>query len=372
MSHDFPPLPPEYVRVLAARWLCLASTLLALGWLLSKCLCPKTIRATDAGWWFGILVMGAVLSATGTGFYTSNDWLLPLTNMAIGVPLAGLLLTLISRNREARFWDVTWSIGLSVICVTLCQPVPVAQSREASRRTQCKNNLQQIGIAFSNYLETYGTDLPPSAAGTPPVSWRVLLLPVLGEQMRADVEMPGHPTRQTFHPSLDDKRYREQLARSGYDLQVAWDALPNAQLAQRDLFSGLYRCPSNPYPQDAQGRWFTAYSMLTGPRTLSSIQVGSQFRNVTDGLSNTLLVVEACGAQIVWTEPRDVDIGLPPGINLKGGRLGYSEGWLSSHHRGGTQVLLADGSVRFISEHLDPKVLRKLATIDDGEDMRDF
>ena len=316
--------------------------------------------------------MGAVLSVTGFGFYTSNDWVLPLTNMAIGIPLTGLMLTFIRRNIESRIWAISCAIGMSVICVTICQPPVRNTSREASRRAQCKYNLKQIRIAINNYQDAYETALPPSAAGTPPVSWRVLLLPLLGEPKRPYVEMPGHPTLQKYHPSLDDKLYREKLARCEYDLKIPWDASPNAQLAQRDLYASFYRCPSNPYPQDTQGRWYTAYSVPTGPRTMSSIKVGDRFGNVTDGLSNTLLVVEACGAQIVWTEPRDVDIGLPAGINLKGGKLGHSAGWLSSHHQGGTTVLLADGSVKFLSEHLDPELLRKLANIDDGEDVHDF
>ena len=42
-------------------------------------------------------------------------------------------------------------------------------------------------------------------------------------------------------------------------------------------------------------------------------------------------------------------------------------GWLSSYHAGGTQALLADGSVRFVSAKSDPAVLKKLATVDGGE-----
>ena len=62
----------------------------------------------------------------------------------------------------------------------------------------------------------------------------------------------------------------------------------------------------------------------------------------------------------------------PTGINLKGDAPGHSAGWLSSYHAGGTQVLMADGSVRFISENIDPTLMQKLATVDGGETVGDY
>ena len=62
----------------------------------------------------------------------------------------------------------------------------------------------------------------------------------------------------------------------------------------------------------------------------------------------------------------------PTGINLKGDAPGHSAGWLSSYHAGGTQVLMADGSVRFLSAQTDPAVLKKLATVDGGEEVGDY
>lgn len=55
------------------------------------------------------------------------------------------------------------------------------------------------------------------------------------------------------------------------------------------------------------------------------------------------------------------------GINLNGNAPGYSAGGLSSYHAGGTQALMADGSVRFLSAQTDHAVLKKLATVDGGE-----
>ena len=156
-----------------------------------------------------------------------------------------------------------------------------------------------------------------------------------------------------------------------YNRHVAWDQILNDAIARMEI--GPYRCPSNELPQDAQGRWFTAYSMPTGPQTVGANLNGTAINAITDGTSNTLLVVEACGAQIVWTELRDVDVSVQPtGINLKGNAPGHSAGWLSSYHAGGTQALMADGSVRFLSAQTDPAVLKKLATVDGGEVVGDY
>jgi hypothetical protein len=76
--------------------------------------------------------------------------------------------------------------------------------------------------------------------------------------------------------------------------------------------------------------------------------------------------------QIIWTEPRDVDVdSQPAGINLAGNKPGHSQGWLSSYHKHSTRVLMADGSVRTLSQVIDPALLKKLVTIDGGEALLD-
>ncbi len=345
MEFEFPPLPLEYTRVHVARWLCLIWTLLALGWLMSKFVRSKAIRGTDAWVWVGFLVVAALLSCAGFGWYVQNGWLVPLmlTNMAIGVPFTGLMLTLICRGRKASIGGIALSLGISLCCVTAAQPAPVNAARESARRTQCKNDLKQIGVALRNHEETHQRWLPPVVREEPPVSWRVSILPYLNQA------------------SL----YAQ------YEHGLAWDKPPNKAMASQKM-SG-YVCLSNSRPQDEQGRWYTAYSMPTGPHTVGANPTETTIKDITDGTSNTLLVVEACGAQIIWTEPREVDVSVQPtGINLKGNAPGHSTGWLSSYHAGGTQALMADGSVRFVSEKTDPALLQKLATVDGGEEVGDY
>ncbi len=344
MEFPFPPPPPEYVRVLAARWLCLGWTLAALGWLVTKVRWRKTVMPIDILWWGGIAFVGSCLVDAGMcrpPIYDDNAWVLPLATAVVSVSIAGASLAFIKLYLERRWGEIIGSLLGIAVCLALVLP-PVGPTREHGRRTQCKNMLMQIGLAMHNYHETW-SHFPASAAGDPAISWRVALLPFLGGPVPLEK----------------------------YDPRAAWDAESNLKLATRMMEH--YRCPSNHVQQDAQGRWFTAYSMPTGPHTVGANPKGTQIREIADGTSNTLLVVEACGSQIVWTEPRDVDVSVQPtGINLKGNAPGHSAGWLSSYHAGGTQVLLADGSVRFLSAQTDPAVLKKLATVDGGEVVGDY
>jgi hypothetical protein len=211
--------------------------------------------------------------------------------------------------------------------------------REASRRAQCKNNLKQIGLALHNYHDEKGT-FPPAANGTNAMSWRIAILPFLDQ-------------RETY------RRYQQD---------TSWDSPANLPLAHQKLPEIV--CPSNGDPQNAAGQWYSSYSMPTGSHSVGANPQGTKLGAITDGSSNTLLVVEACGARIVWTDPRDVNIQTQPaGINLNGPRSGESAGWLSSHHSHGAHTLFGDGSVRFIHDKIDPNLLQKLATIDGGEEI---
>ena len=83
------------------------------------------------------------------------------------------------------------------------------------------------------------------------------------------------------------------------------------------------------------------------------------------------MFVEAVGLNIVWTEPRDADVSrVPIGVNLKGTGKTDSPGLMSSYHQvngGRAMMVLADGSVRFINQSIDPHALKSLTTIAGGE-----
>ena len=87
----------------------------------------------------------------------------------------------------------------------------------------------------------------------------------------------------------------------------------------------------------------------------------TRFRDITDGTSNTIMI----------TETNDVDIPWAAGVRtLKSlTQEPYVNGpdGIGSPTPGGCNVLMADGSVRFISEDIDPEMMRRLAAMADGK-----
>ena len=218
-------------------------------------------------------------------------------------------------------------LGCMGVLIALLLPA-VQQAREAARRTQCKNNLKQIALALHNYHDTYGS-FPPavtySADGQPMHSWRVLLLPFLDEA-------PLY---------------------SRYKLDEPWNS-PNNSAVGMSL-PAVYACPSHPPGMQPS---HTHYVALDGPQSVMNSKQPARIRDIVDGTSNTMMVVEAMDSQIQWTEPKDFDISQFGGSAPDG---------MSSFHAGGFHATFADGSVRFVSEYLGSQQLQAMSTINGGE-----
>ncbi|MCH7686119.1 MAG: DUF1559 domain-containing protein [Planctomycetes bacterium] len=201
----------------------------------------------------------------------------------------------------------------------------VTQAREAARRTMAKNNLKQITLAFHNYHDTF-KHFPAAAVIGPnnktPHSWRVALLPYLAQQ---------------------------ELHRQ-YNLNEPWDSPNNKNVLAK--MPDVFRDPH----MDGKST-SSAYFVLTGDATVFDGEEGTSFRDIRDGTSNTILVVEA-KRNIPWTKPADIPYDADPKKDFP--KLG-------GFYKGGFHVLFCDGSVRFISEDIDVTLLRALFTIDGGE-----
>lgn len=207
---------------------------------------------------------------------------------------------------------------------------------------QCKINLKQIGLAMYNYTDRYDR-FPPANLGAPAASWRVALLPFVD--------------------------HRELAKR--YDFTRAWDSVENAPL-QCEVIQE-YDCPSRPTRVDSRGRFLTAYVVPTMAGSLFDGVQGPQYKDITDGASNTIMAVESCGRSIVWSEPRDADpehAGIS--VNGPGAIKGQSDSLVSSWHVKGAQVALADGSVRFMNTSTAPAILESLLTKDAGDAVGDW
>jgi hypothetical protein len=249
--------------------------------------------------------------------------------------------TLINRTTEIV---IPYAAGMGVLFVLT---PACSYYGEPMYRSMCRNNLKQILLGFHNFLDKHET-FPAllSSDAQPPRSWRVDLLPY-----------------------LDLEHVRNQYVEA-----AAWDASQNAPVTNNDLrFPLPYFCPGSHHKADNAGRPYSAYFGVRGPNTLFPEGVSSRIKDVTDGTSNTIAVVEACGTPIVWTEPRDIDLAEQDvGVNLPGEQPGRSNGVISSYHREGGHVGLADGSVRFVSDKVDPNVLRAALTANGGEAPPEF
>ncbi|MGZ0174643.1 MAG: DUF1559 family PulG-like putative transporter [Planctomycetales bacterium] len=212
---------------------------------------------------------------------------------------------------------------------------------EAHYRIECRVNLRSIGRAVDSCLESTNA-YPEATTGSPPTTWRIQLLRYL----------------------YGGKKFAD------YNPQSPWDSEENRDVSKQPESSLICRSSGNLQRRDDQGRCFTDFSMLTGPGTFAGDFKPRTQQGISDGASNTIAFVEASGLEIVWTEPRDALIGREPlGINLKGTGDFDSPGIMSAWHTGGAHATFADGSTRFLSQNIDPAVLKALTTVNGGESL---
>lgn len=216
------------------------------------------------------------------------------------------------------------SPATSGVMIALLLPA-VQAAREAARRAQCVNNLKQIGLAMHNYHDTKNIFPRPflDKQGTPLLSWRVAILPFLEQQ------------------DLYNK----------FNLDEAWDSPHNKALLKE--MPSVFACPSTPKTEE----FTTSYQTFTGNGAMFDGKQGSRIAEITDGTSNTIMVVESKDG-VPWTKPDDLKFD-PADLKPLNGA--------SAFHPGGFDALFADGSVRFIKTVINPKVWHALITKSGGE-----
>lgn len=207
---------------------------------------------------------------------------------------------------------VVSGIGISLLLYSLMLPA-TRRGGEAARRMMCTHNLKQIGLALQAYRDVYDS-LPPAytvdEAGRPLHSWRTLILPF-----------------------LDQKELYAKI-----DLSKAWNDPANAEVYNTRI--STYYCPSTPHAIDPN-RDQTVYLAVVTPDSCFRPNEAIHFSQITDGLSQTLGVIEVDPKQAVhWMAPLDADehVVLGSGADYKGA------------HPPGGHVLFLDGSVKFLSK----------------------
>jgi prepilin-type N-terminal cleavage/methylation domain-containing protein/prepilin-type processing-associated H-X9-DG protein len=226
------------------------------------------------------------------------------------------------RRRQA-FTLVELLVVIGIITVLIALLLPAKRgAREAARRSQCTNNLNQIAVALLNYADVYHA-LPPAytvdADGKPLHSWRTLILPYLEQK------------------SLYDK----------IDLSKAWDDPANVEALKTVL--PVYRCPSAGCPEN-----HTIYVAIVAPNGCFRSAEPRRLSEITDDHAKTLLVIEVDPEHAVpWMAPTDADMDVLLGFNRE----------TTLAHPGGFTAAFVDGSVSFLSADLPADKRRALVSI---------
>ena len=246
------------------------------------------------------------------------------------------------------------SIAVVAVLVALLLPA-VQQAREAARRTQSKNNLKMIGLAMHNYHDTFQafpTGTIPSKKLKPEErqSWHVLLLPFMDQaplynQLQVDqresaqwdrddlIQLHGTRLPGLCNPSHSAGHKPDEPATTDY---VGWAGVGKDAPTEK--------CK-------AEKKGIFGYDRTT------------KMRDITDGTSNTIMVSDVVAKDRgPWAQggPSTIRaLTTKPYVNGPDG--------IGSPHAGGFHVLLADGSVRFVSQNIDQDTLESLATRAGGE-----
>ncbi len=356
-----------------------------------------------------------------------------------------LVVKSLPRNRIRGFTLIELLVVIAIIAILIALLLPaVQQAREAARRTQCKNNLKQYGLALHNYHDVHKMFVPNGVAGTTEN--------VGGRYKQAWLAWSG---TSMLLPYIDQAPIYNKI-----DFGWRWDSNRNGNVNNTMARSRVpgFVCPSDPGADASYTANMapTSYTISAGPASdwsmrsnnpgFATLYKGSKIRDITDGSSNTIAVAEAqIGLNTGQWDPsepqrrkwmRVVTGSRPQRSNNTNGRVWRStaahiallntyyqsclamydsgSGWdgssdeqgrfwaagrvywgpwnttligpnagpscdtdisvtnmdikePSSYHTGGVQVLLADGSSRFVSENIDQGVWIGAGSINGNE-----
>ena len=244
------------------------------------------------------------------------------------VRLANYMEQLFRPTRDANrlTMDSNATMGMATTGVLVALLLPAVQAaRTAARKMSSSNNLKQIGIALHNYHDAYkhfpAGESPTNKYkdGKPLLSWRVHLLPFLEEHV------------------LYDK----------FKMDEPWDSPHNIKLL--DQMPSVYVCPH----YELGNR--TVYLAPQGPNTALGSGERVRFRDITDGTSQTIALIETGPERAVpWTKPVDLTIDADDPV----GSVAVDKDTF--------QVVFCDGSVQSISTAISGDIFQWMIQINDG------
>ena len=279
------------------------------------------------------------------------------------------------KRRRKGFTLIELLVVIAIIAVLIALLLPaVQQAREAARRTQCRNNLHQIGLALHNYHDAHGT-FPPGSIGNCHVA----------------------PNEQGFSALVQMLPYMDETAiYNSINMSMHHMSDQNATAAAQQMaqffcpsYSGLTSSTTHGYcvpRHTAHKGTYTNYVGIAGWRTGATCPATNgiffensrvRMRDIRDGTSNTLAYGEYSMPHAgdsrcsYWMRGTNIEgsggvkcTRYTPNQQINTGTLAYD--WtnypISSYHEGGAFGCMADGAVRFFSENIDTTTWRALGT----------
>jgi prepilin-type N-terminal cleavage/methylation domain-containing protein/prepilin-type processing-associated H-X9-DG protein len=318
-------------------------------------------------------------------------------------------------SRRSGFTLIELLVVIAIIAVLIALLLPaVQQAREAARRTQCRNNLKQIGLALHNYHDLYNCFPSSYYRGWPYVS--TAATPTSGS--------PGWGWATMILPQIDQAPLYNILNvgtnRLNGTSTITWQGVAGTSIkvaGQQPI--AAYRCPSDVGAalNSKRGDYATSnYLGSFGPAYDNTTQSGdslvrgswvgrntgvfganssTRIRDITDGTTNVVMVgevalgfagrLDSSGSRIEYNggtwmglssdNTSNVNTALslcgycvPANTGAASRRINSPTGGnaFSSFHTGGAHFLLCDGSVRLLSDNLDLDVADRVSAMADG------
>jgi prepilin-type N-terminal cleavage/methylation domain-containing protein/prepilin-type processing-associated H-X9-DG protein len=299
-------------------------------------------------------------------------------------------------TRRAGFTLIELLVVIAIIAILIGLLLPAVQKvREAAARMSCSNNLKQHGLALHNYALNNDNKFPATR-----------------------VTVAGDAKFRAWTP-LSLAYIEQDNVGKLWDFNVKWNTGTNLTTSQTTF--KLFKCPSAPDSRRQAGsvmygpgdyatmnavrrRFYTANSITNFPVAGSGAgdEAEGAMKKVTDtaivgisdGTSNTILLVESAGKPNLYRKGKDTGLNTADGwgwadpdaagISLDGVQADLvttggtcfinctNDSETYAFHSGGTNVLLADGSVRFIREGIAAATFAYLVTANGGDIPSDF
>ncbi|QDT81696.1 Type II secretion system protein G precursor [Gimesia maris] len=305
--------------------------------------------------------------------------------------------------RQTGFTLIELLVVIAIIAILIALLLPaVQQAREAARRSTCRNNLKQLGLALHNYHDAF-TGFPVNLYGgygdTAKVGgytqtskswgWMVRILPYIDQASLYNECDPGNKTM------LDSGH----LATVVPVFLCPSDPAPAVITESTPYTTGGTNVARTDYKGVMGSDWqwgaYTNNIITVGGDSFEnnnglffalSYRKFRRLRDITDGASNTTVVGESVANEAMaasfrpgwsWMNAAECNASCAVPLNTYNSRSPLTLPWdvvhsFASQHTGGGHFLLADGAVRFISDNIDLATYRDLSSTNGGEILGEF